>query len=120
MTLSRIAIPLVVASCASCASAPRPQAAAVPENLRVPYGQTMLLRMAARGAQVYTCKAKTSAPAVYEWVLKAPDADLFDVRGEKVGRHFAGPTWESADGSRVVGEAIEHSPAPGAIPLLLL
>ncbi|TMA17265.1 MAG: DUF3455 domain-containing protein [Deltaproteobacteria bacterium] len=117
MTLFRIAIPLLAVSCASVS---QPQAAAVPENLRVPPGQTMLLRMVARGAQVYTCQARTGAPAVYEWVLKAPDADLFDVRGEKIGRHFAGPTWESADGSRVVGEVMERSAAPGAVPLLLL
>jgi hypothetical protein len=117
MTLSRIATLLLLAS---CASAPQPQPAAVPENLRVPDGQSLRLRMAARGAQVYTCKAKAAEPAAYEWVLKAPDAELFDQRGVKVGRHYAGPTWESADGSRVVGEAVERSPVQGAIPLLLL
>jgi hypothetical protein len=117
MTLSRTAVLLLLAS---CASAPEPRPAAVPENLRVPDGQTILLRMAARGAQVYTCKAKNAEPAAYEWVLKAPDAELFDQRGAKVGRHYAGPTWESADGSRVVGEVMERSPVQGAIPLLLL
>jgi undecaprenyl-diphosphatase len=35
---------------AACASAPRPQPAAVPENLRVPEGE-LLLRAVARGAQ---------------------------------------------------------------------
>jgi len=117
MTLPRIAVPLLLAACAS-GSQPRP--AAVPENLRVPDGQSVLLRMAARGAQVYTCKARTAEPATYEWVLKAPDAELFDQHGAKVGRHYAGPTWESADGSRVVGEVVERSPVQGAIPLLLL
>jgi uncharacterized protein DUF3455 len=117
MTLSRTAVLLLLAS---CASTPEPRPAAVPENLRVPDGQTILLRMAARGAQVYTCKAKNAEPAAYEWVLKAPDAELFDQRGAKVGRHYAGPTWESADGSRVVGEVMERSPVQGAIPLLLL
>ena len=108
MKLFKIAIPLLVASCSS-----------MPDNLRVPQGQTRLLRAAARGAQVYACTAKTGSPA-YEWVLKGPDAELFDARGKKIGRHFAGPTWEIADGSRVVGEVMERSAAPGAIPLLLM
>ncbi|HTO96669.1 MAG TPA: DUF3455 domain-containing protein, partial [Myxococcales bacterium] len=105
---------------AACASAPAPKPAAVPENLKVPGGQPFLLRAAARGAQIYLCKPKANDPAAFEWSLKAPDADLFDQAGAKIGRHYAGPTWENADGSRVVGEAVERSPAEGAIPWLLL
>jgi len=105
---------------AACASAPRPQPVAVPDNLRVPEGQSLLLRALARGAQIYTCQAKASEPAAFEWVLKAPEAELFDQTGARIGHHSAGPTWESADGSRVVGEVIQRSPAPGAIPWLLL
>jgi len=113
MNLFKIAIPVLVASCAA-----KPRPASIPENLRVPYGQSRLLRAAARGAQIYTCTAKT--PGAYEWVLKAPDAELFDGRGEKIGRHFAGPTWQTADGSSVAGEVMERAAAPGAVPLLLL
>lgn len=105
---------------AACASAPPRQTAAVPENLRVPEGQPLLLRTVARGAQIYSCKAKAAEPAAFEWVLKAPDAELFDQSGAKIGRHFAGPTWESVDGSRVVGETVQKSPAQGAVPWLLL
>jgi uncharacterized protein DUF3455 len=105
---------------AACASAPPPRAATVPDNLRVPDGQPLLLRAAARGAQIYTCKAKAADPAAFEWVLKAPEADLFDAGGAKIGRHYGGPTWESADGSRVAGEVMQRSPAPGTIPRLLL
>jgi hypothetical protein len=86
----------------------------------VPDGQPLLLRAAARGAQIYTCKAKAAEPAAFEWVLRAPDAELFDQNGAKIGRHYAGPTWESADGSRVVGEVMERSPVEGAVPWLLL
>ena len=113
----RIALLLMLAA---CASTPRPQPAAVPENLRVPDGQPLLLRAAARGAQIYTCQAKATEPAASEWVLKAPDAELFDQSGAKIGRHYAGPTWESTDGSRVVGEVMQRSPVPGAVPWLLL
>jgi len=86
----------------------------------VPDGQPFLLRAMARGAQIYTCKPKAAEPAEFEWVLKAPDAELFDQSGAKIGRHYAGPTWESADGSRVVGEVMQRSPAQGAVPWLLL
>ena len=105
---------------AACASTPPPRPAALPENLRVPDGQPLLIRAAAKGAQIYTCKAKAADPAAFEWVLKAPEAELFDAGGAKIGRHYGGPTWESADGSRVVGEVMQRSPAPGTIPWLLL
>jgi hypothetical protein len=32
------------------------------------------------------CKAKTDDPDRLEWVLKAPDADVFDERGQRIGR----------------------------------
>jgi len=105
---------------AACASAPAPKPAALPENLRVPEGQPLLLRAAARGSQIYTCKARAADPAAFEWVLKAPDAELFDQNGVKIGKHYAGPTWESTDGSRVVGEVMQRSPVQGAVPWLLL
>jgi Protein of unknown function (DUF3455) len=53
-------------------------------------------------------------------VLEAPEAELFDQSGAKLGRHYAGPTWESADGSRVVGEVMQRSPVQDAVPWLLL
>jgi hypothetical protein len=59
----------------------------------------------------------------YQWILKAPQADLFDAGGQKIGTHYAGPTWESSvDGSKVVGTKIAAaaSPTPGNIPWLLL
>ena len=45
---------------------------------------------------------------------------MFDQSGARIGRHYAGPTWESADGSRVVGEVEQRSAVQGAIPWLLL
>jgi hypothetical protein len=55
-------------------------------------------------------------------VFVAPEAELFDRAGKKIGRHYAGPHWESADGSRIVGAVKERADAPaaGAIPWLLL
>jgi Protein of unknown function (DUF3455) len=56
-------------------------------------------------------------------VLKAPDADLFDEQGRRIGWHSAGPTWEALeDGSNVIGTLIEKTAVPNAgdIPWLLL
>jgi Protein of unknown function (DUF3455) len=95
----------------------------VPVKLMPPKGQVMLFKAKAVGAQIYVCKAKADDPDRSEWELKAPDADLFDERGRRIGRHFAGPTWEALDGSsRVIGALIEKTPAPQGsdIPWLLL
>lgn len=64
-----------------------------------------------------------AATTTYSWVLKAPDARLFDRTGTEVGIHSAGPTWTSSvDGSAVVGMKVEQANAPmaDAIPWLLL
>jgi hypothetical protein len=57
------------------------------------------------------------------WVFVAPEARLFaDPCYEgQVGLHYAGPTWEANDGSKVVGSApIRCTPFRGAIPWLRL
>jgi hypothetical protein len=72
----------------------------------------------AHGVQVYECRAKDGAAA---WSLLGPEATLVDEHGAPAGRHYAGPTWEARDGSKVVGE-VEASvePPDGAIAWLLL
>jgi Protein of unknown function (DUF3455) len=113
------AVAILVALLACCASAPRPATTSVPENLRVPADQQFLLRAVARGAQIYTCEPVADR-TTFDWKLKAPEADLFDAGGAIIGRHSAGPSWQLADGSRIVGEMVQRSPAQGAIPWLLL
>jgi hypothetical protein len=94
----------------------------VPENLEVPATQTLSLETHAIGVQIYECKPGKDEPARLEWVFRAPEADLFDTGGRKIGKHYAGPTWESNDGSKVVGEvkARDDGPDVNAIPWLLL
>ena len=108
----------------SCSAPARPlrtrRGRPFPENLRVPEGQRFLLRAVARGARIYTCKTKATDPAAFEWALKAPEAELFDEGGARIGHHSGGPTWEALDGSRVVGEVEQRSPAQNAVPWLLL
>src|SRR5689334_2233224 len=95
---------------------------AVPDNLKVPAQNVQLFTTAATGVQVYVCSARTDDPSAFTWTFKAPEADLHNEAGEKVGHHYAGPTWEANDGSKVTGEAVERAdaPDPGAIPWLLL
>jgi len=97
-------------------------AAAIPEKLKIPDAQKVSLEVKAAGVQIYTCNASKTDPTRFEWVFKAPEADLFDSAGKKIGSHYAGPTWESTDGSKVVGElkAKDDGPDPAAIPWLLL
>jgi hypothetical protein len=91
----------------------------VPQQLQPPANLQLLLQVHAKGDQVYTCK---SDAAQFTWTLKAPDAQLFDKNGKPFGKHFAGPSWEANDGSRVTGKAVANSPSPDAdsIPWLLV
>jgi hypothetical protein len=76
----------------------------------------------AKGVQIYECRASKNAPGSYEWAFVAPEADLMDTSGKRIGRHYAGPVWEAADGSKVQGalQARADAPAANAIPWLLL
>ena len=95
---------------------------AIPDNLKVPDGNVLLFKTFATGVQIYVCKARADVPDTFEWTFKAPEAELWNDVGEKVGKHYAGPSWEGNDGSRVAGEVVERANAadPGAIPWLLL
>jgi hypothetical protein len=91
----------------------------VPQQLQPPAGQQLVSQAHAKGDQVYTC---TEDVTQYTWMLKAPDAKLFDKDGKPFGKHFAGPSWEANDGSRVTGSAVASVPSPDAnsIPWLLV
>jgi Protein of unknown function (DUF3455) len=101
------------------AQVPPPQ---VPDNPKVPDGQAVLLKALGKGVQIYTCKARADDPSKFEWSFKAPEANLTNEHGEKIAKHYAGPTWEANDGSKVVGEVQKKADAPrhGAVPWLLL
>ncbi len=118
-TLAGASLAAILAGCAASNVGTNPL---VPENLKVPAGQTLSLVSPATGVQIYECNAIKADPARFEWVFKAPEADLFDLSGKKIGKHYGGPTWESNDGSKVVGEvkARDDGPAATAIPWLLL
>lgn len=73
----------------------------------------------AQGAQVYECR--TAADGRLAWRFREPIATLLE-SGRTVGRHYAGPIWELADGGAVVGRVTGQAPGAGAsdIPWLRL
>jgi Protein of unknown function (DUF3455) len=85
-----------------------------------PAGMSVYLEVPATGVQIYTC-GKNPAGA-WAWNFKGPEAVLLDTQNKMIGKHYGGPTWEGADGGKVVGAVKANAPAPGgnAIPWLLL
>jgi Protein of unknown function (DUF3455) len=90
----------------------------VPPALVAP-DQTILATYHAEGAQIYECTA--AADGKLSWVFREPIATLL-LNGKTAGRHYAGPTWELADGGAVVGKASVNAPGATAndIPWLKL
>jgi hypothetical protein len=103
---------LVAAITSSIVLAQTPEAIAVA-------GETLVTTLHAEGAQVYECKADSAGKTV--WQFREPIATLF-AEGKTVGRHYAGPSWELSDGSKVVGKVAGRAPGATAndIPLLKL
>jgi hypothetical protein len=112
-------VPLLLAGCATTNA---PPAFPVPDALKAPTDQGLSKQVHASGFQIYECQpSKGDAPRL-EWVLRGPEADLVDDSGKAAGKHYAGPTWEANDGSKVVGVVVarDNGPDPAAIPWLLL
>lgn len=109
MLVRKIGI-LSLAAAAGCAGTLQ-----VPDKLRPAGNESLAMIVPAKGEQIYECRDG-------KWAFVAPEAELFDGAGKKIGRHYAGPHWEAADGSKIVGALKERADAPaaGAIPWLLL
>lgn len=106
-----------IAALANAQDVSRPD---VPEKIKAPADETVILRALASGSQIYACSAGSDGK--YAWTLKAPEAELRDAQGKVIGRHYAGPTWKHADGSEVTGKAVARAdaPEPDSIPWLLV
>jgi len=88
----------IVTSCsalllAACAS---PAAMAVPDTLKPGANEALAMIVPARGVQIYECRAKKDASLGHEWAFVAPEAELFDVKGNAIGGHA------SVDGSTTI------------------
>jgi len=113
------ALALLSAACSSVQTLE--PTASVPQKLQ-PADEAIALIVPAKGVQIYECRARADRTGSYAWAFVAPDADLFDASGKRIGRHYAGPHWESIDGSKIAGTVKESVAAPraGAIAWLLL
>lgn len=108
---------------ASCSNVRTPDTTVnVPDKLKPQGNETLVQVVPAKGVQLYECRAKSGEVGGYGWAFVAPVADLFDSSGNKIGRHYAGPHWESVDGSKISGvvKASAAAPRADAIPWLLL
>src|SRR5262249_38617949 len=101
----------------------------IPAGIATPVGPTLKLKAHAIGVQIYTCTASGGADAgadagatTYSWVLKGPDAKLYDDNNAEIGTHSIGPMWTHKDGSSVTGAKVNgvDSPLTDAIQWLLL
>ena len=101
-----------------CLLSVEPVRAQVPDAIAAP-GETAVATLHAEGAQLYECKADGSNKLV--WQFREPIAALL-ADGKTVGRHYAGPNWDLADGSGVAAKVVGRAPGASAqdIPLLKL
>jgi hypothetical protein len=121
--LARVSLVMFLTGCAASSEVEKmPVAPVVPANLSVTSAENLVTEAMASGVQIYTCSVSKKDPQHYEWVFTAPEADLYDRAGHRIGRHYAGPTWEASDGSKVVGQikGREDGPDTNAIQWLLL
>jgi hypothetical protein len=72
-----------------------------PPGISLPENSCLVWAAIAEGVQIYEAKANPAGG--YQWTLKMPEAELKDLSGQLVGKHFAGPGWSANDGSEVVG-----------------
>ncbi|WP_266160230.1 DUF3455 domain-containing protein [Dyella silvatica] len=96
-------------------------AEALPAALQPPAGYTAAFSAKATGVQIYTSTADNGTALT--WTFEAPLAELSGREG--VLHHYAGPSWEAADGSKVTRDKqtpVISVPAKRAadIPWLLL
>jgi hypothetical protein len=107
---------MAVAMLALGASARADRTPTVPSVIEVPEGNKVECHAYAIGVQIYVWNGSS-------WVFQAPEAVLYaSAEGEgEVATHYAGPTWESNSGSKVVGMRLAGVTVDAsAIPWLLL
>ena len=95
---------------------------AVPSALQPPTGYTVAFTAKATGVQIY--KSTKDAGSALKWTFDAPLAELSGP-GQAV-HHYAGPSWEAADGSKIVRDkdtqvvTVPAKQAAADIPWLLI
>jgi hypothetical protein len=132
---TRIALAAAALLLSACATPPLPpdssrpagapgtaQPGALPEapslgwfsKIKVPEGHQPVLRLPARGVQVFRCEQHNGT---YGWWFRLPEAELTDERGAVVVRHGADFSFEHVDGSRLLGKVVGSDAAPSGADL---
>lgn len=108
----------------ACATTPAPMMIdnmGLPEAVRAPAGARQTLWTVGRGELTYECREKKDLAGQFEWAFVGPVATLYGADDKAVGKYYAGPTWESMDGSKVTGKQVAVAPGgAGNIPLQLV
>ncbi len=108
----------------ACANTPAPMMVdnlALPEAVRAPAGARQTMWTVGRGELTYECREKKDMAGQYDWAFVGPVATLYGADQKAVGKYYAGPTWESSDGSKVTGKQVATAPGgSGNIPLQLV
>jgi len=115
-SIGALALAMVATAAASQGTGGRAPDLGTCQNLHVAAKNPVIWHVYAEGVQIYRWNGTS-------WVFVAPEAVLFaDAGGHgQVGFHYAGPTWETLSGSKVVGAVIDRcTPDPTAIPWLIL
>jgi hypothetical protein len=89
-------------------------APAAPANLVPPAGNEVFLVAPAKGVQIYKCQSVTAnGTTTFSWTFVEPRATLTGDNGQVI-THYAGPTWEAPDDSKVTATPIARD--PGVLP----
>ncbi len=88
-------------------------------SLPLPAGHAEILRLRGHGTQIFRCETQGGEA---HWVYRLPQAELDGADGKVAVRHGVNLSFEHIDGSRLIGEIVDHVPAPsdGALPWLLI
>jgi len=93
-----------------------PELPAICAALKGDIDRAPIFHVYAVGVQIYRWDGAS-------WMLTGPDAKLYaeEIYDGLVGKHYAGPTWESVSGSKVVARKVaECTPDTSAVAWLLL
>ncbi|TXC67290.1 DUF3455 domain-containing protein [Piscinibacter aquaticus] len=120
-TLPLLGLAALISACASQPTMKPVDNTMLPEAVRVPAGLKQTMSTTGVGEITYECREKKDMAGAHEWAFVAPVATLYSADRKTVGKYYAGPTWEAADGSKVTGKQVAVAPAaPGNIPLQLV
>lgn len=124
---SSVAATLLLSALGLAACSTTPALVSVPDAIKGDANQQVAMVLPAKGVQIYECRAKANQAGAFEWAFVGPEAMLYNASGTQIGKHYGGPTWESNDGSKLVGTVKARADAPqkageaaGNIPWLLL